>query len=530
VDRAIEIDTHHIGAVLFRPAVSRIVRGIEAFLTEAEGRPLELFRNHIGNPEAGPLGLPTAGLFAVSRSNELALQMRPSFASVFDLVGTLARVPFMGGAPREVLHDVHAADWSPDGAQLAVVRHKEGGTRIEFPIGNPLFSTSGWVSQMRIAPDGDWLAFVHHPSHNQDSGSISAVNRKGDVRHLSTGWGTLRGIAWSANGKEVWFTGDRGGSPRGIYGVTLEGEVRRLLQLASNLTIHDVARDGRVLVAHGLERAGISGLAPGEARERDLSWLDWSLLHDVSGDGRFAILSESGEGGGSKASAYQRPLDGSAAVRLGDGFIVGGLSPEGDRIAVMREGTSDLELLPTGVGEPIGLSMPGLHPHSAVWLPDGKRLVVAGSESGLRPRLYVVELATGKYEAISPEGIIYREGIKVLPDGSAVAAYNAEQVCYAYPVDGGDPWPMVALGPHDRIVRWFPDGRSMLIYQIDQQPGRLYRLDPDTDECTVWRELTPPDPTGIYRIARVLASADCTAYAYTYFMQLTDLQIIEGLS
>lgn len=42
VDRAIEIDTHHIGVVLFRPAVSRIVRGIETFLTEVEGRPLGL--------------------------------------------------------------------------------------------------------------------------------------------------------------------------------------------------------------------------------------------------------------------------------------------------------------------------------------------------------------------------------------------------------------------------------------------------------------------------------------------------------
>ena len=38
VDRAVEIDTHHIGAVLWRPAVSRIVQGIEQFLTEREGR------------------------------------------------------------------------------------------------------------------------------------------------------------------------------------------------------------------------------------------------------------------------------------------------------------------------------------------------------------------------------------------------------------------------------------------------------------------------------------------------------------
>ena len=39
VDRAIEIDTHHIGAVLSRPAVGRILRGIESFLTDIEGRP-----------------------------------------------------------------------------------------------------------------------------------------------------------------------------------------------------------------------------------------------------------------------------------------------------------------------------------------------------------------------------------------------------------------------------------------------------------------------------------------------------------
>ena len=38
VDRAIEVDTHHIGVVLWRPAVSRIVSGIASFLTEVEGR------------------------------------------------------------------------------------------------------------------------------------------------------------------------------------------------------------------------------------------------------------------------------------------------------------------------------------------------------------------------------------------------------------------------------------------------------------------------------------------------------------
>ena len=39
VDGAIEIDTYHVGAVLWRPAQTRIVRDIEAFLARIEGRP-----------------------------------------------------------------------------------------------------------------------------------------------------------------------------------------------------------------------------------------------------------------------------------------------------------------------------------------------------------------------------------------------------------------------------------------------------------------------------------------------------------
>jgi pimeloyl-ACP methyl ester carboxylesterase len=39
VDRAVEIDTYHVGAVLWRPALSMIAGEIEAFLAKVEGRP-----------------------------------------------------------------------------------------------------------------------------------------------------------------------------------------------------------------------------------------------------------------------------------------------------------------------------------------------------------------------------------------------------------------------------------------------------------------------------------------------------------
>jgi pimeloyl-ACP methyl ester carboxylesterase len=37
IDRAVEIDTYHVGAVLWRPALARIVKEIESFLGEMEG-------------------------------------------------------------------------------------------------------------------------------------------------------------------------------------------------------------------------------------------------------------------------------------------------------------------------------------------------------------------------------------------------------------------------------------------------------------------------------------------------------------
>ena len=39
IDKAVEIDTHHVGFALYRPALSQVVREIRNFLTEMEGHP-----------------------------------------------------------------------------------------------------------------------------------------------------------------------------------------------------------------------------------------------------------------------------------------------------------------------------------------------------------------------------------------------------------------------------------------------------------------------------------------------------------
>jgi serine/threonine protein kinase/Tol biopolymer transport system component len=494
-----------------------------------EGKPLEMFWAHIGNPEARSLSFRDADLLSVSPSNEMAVLLRTEFVSSFDRKGTLARVPPMGGAARELLHDVHAADWSPDGSQLAIVRWKEGMIRLEYPVGNVLHKTAGWVSMVRISPDGQQIAFVDHPSRNSDSGMVAMVDRRGERRNLTEMWGTMRGMAWAPGGKEVWFTADRGGAARGLYAVTLDGRLRQVLQLASNLTLHDIAHDGRVLLGHGPERAGINGLPPGETHERDFSWLDWSLVQDLSPDGRTILLDETAEGGGSEGSVYLRPTDGSPAIRLGDGsarsisadgqWVIAGLFSQG------RGGR--FQMLPTGVGEPHEIPTGDLFCHYPRWLPDGT-LVVSASEPGHGIRLYRLDPVTGEHSAFTPEGIDFME-FNLLPDGRTVAAINSDQEHRTYAIDGSDSQPIPHLSRNDRIVRWLPDVNAVLAYRTNELPARIYRVNLETGERTAWRDLTPPDPTGIYRVGRLRMSADLSAYAYTYYMQLVDLHVVEGL-
>ncbi len=495
-----------------------------------EGKPLELFWTHVGNPEARTLGFLNTDLLSLSPTNEMAVLSRAEFVTSFDRRGTLARVPPMGGAARELLHDVHCAEWSRDGQQLAIVRQKQGMIRLEFPVGNVLLQTPGWISQIRFSPDGQWIAFADHPSRNSDSGAVAVVDRKGERRVLSEGWGTLRGLAWSADGREVWFTADRGGAARGLYAVPLEGPMRRLLQLASNLTLHDIAADGRLLVGHGPERAGINGMAPDETRERDLSWLDWSLLQDISADGRTLLLDETAEGGGPGGSIYLRSIDGSPAVRLGDG-VGRSMSPDGQWVVGTRYGASglgQLQVLPTGVGEPRDVPMGPLYCHNAKWLADNRNLVVSAHEPGQGGRLYQLDSVSGEFRALSPEGVDPTE-YHVVPHLNGVVALGADQEHWLYPLDGGDPSPIPTLERSDRVVQWMPDANAVLVYRTNELPAFIHRLDLATGTREVWRNLTPPDPTGIYRIGRVRTSPAGLAYAYNYYMQLVDLHTIAGL-
>src|SRR6185436_9512433 len=172
-----------------------------------------------------------------------------------------------------------------------------------------------------------------HPTPNDDGGSIAAVDRAGKKRIVSKPFATAQGLAWSPDGSEVWFTAAEVGGNRALYS-TRSGDVRLRVRVPGNLTLQDLSREGRMLVTRDTQRNEILALPPGETKERELTWLDYSLPAAVSSDGKMVLFSESGEGGGAGYSVYIRKTDGSPAVRLGEGGAQQ-LSPDSTRAAAV---------------------------------------------------------------------------------------------------------------------------------------------------------------------------------------------------
>jgi eukaryotic-like serine/threonine-protein kinase len=495
-----------------------------------EGSPPRLFSTRPESPESSPLMLPEAEILSIARTGQLAVSLERRWAGRFIWSGTLAQVPLSGGAPRELLEDVQWADWGPDGTSLAVVRSVAGKTRLEYPIGKVLYETAGWVSHPRVSPKGDQIAFLDHPMQGDDSGSVVVVDRSGKAATLSEDWITAYGLAWSGDGTELWFTATRVGVARSVWAVSLSGHERLLARTPGELTIQDVSADGRVLLTSDNGKVGIIGRPPGSDRDRDLSLLDWSLVRDLSRDGKLVLFDETGEGGGACHAIYLRKTDGSPAVRLGDGWA-GSFSPDerwvSSMTGIFRERA--ILLLPVKAGEARTLEFPDLGLHKVRWLPDGKRLLVAAHAPDEGVRLFVKDLDGGEPKPITTEGI-GMGFFPVSPDGRFVVAQAADQLFYRFPIEGGDQEFLPGLVAEDRPIRFTEDGKALYVFRRGELPARVFRLDLETGAKETAAELMPADPAGVVEIVSVLLTPDASSYAYSYHRILSDLFLVEGLS
>ena len=492
-----------------------------------DGRPAEVFMSTGDAPESRPFGAPGADVAAVSASGDVALLLNARSDGAFARVGTLARVSAAGGVPRELFESVQWADFSRDGKELAIVRTVDGKSRLEFPPGKVLFETMGFVGDPRFSPKGDRIAFVEHPVPNDDGGTVAIVDLAGKKKTVSGSYATIAGLAWSPDGSEVWYTAAEVGANRALHAVSASGgQARTLARIAGSLTLRDAAPDGRTLVTHDSVNLGIMGRAAGAPEEIDLSWFDWTLLNDLSDDGRRVLFTETGEGGGAGYSTFVRGLDGSPAVRIGEG-VGFELSPDGKSVLALVGSPAKREIViyPTGPGEIRKIPSGGVNPRAAGWVADGRSIFVGGRENDRPPRDFVFDLASGKHRAVSPEG--YR-GVASSGDGKRFITRGPDNVYYFGSTEGGEPVRIPGLEPRDVVAEWADDGR---IFVQKPTPGqavlRLVTLDPVTGRQQPWRDLSPQDTTGIHAVRGFVLSRD-GAYAYGYYRTLSTLFLVGG--
>jgi tRNA A-37 threonylcarbamoyl transferase component Bud32/Tol biopolymer transport system component len=503
--------------------------GTVAYGASWNGRPLQIYSTLADAPLEHPLGVSSAGLLGLSRSNELALVLRGTPGGHLDFVnGMLAREPIAGGAPREVLEDVRWADWSPDG-KLAVVHHVPGRVRLEYPIGTVLYETTGAISHIRFSPSGDKLAYMDHPEAWDDRGSVCVIDLAGRRRTLSSGWDSEDGLAWSPQGDEVWFTAVGSGLNRALWAVSLSGHQRQVLGVPGGITLHDIAPDGRVLFTVDSERLAMGWVGKEEQQVQDLSWYDWTETKDISRDGQWVLFEESGEPAGAHYSVGIRKTDGSPPIRLGEGSV-GGLSPNGKWAASIFTGAPEhLTLYPVGAGQPREVPLPGLN-HlrngGARFLPDGNRLAVIGNEPGKLVRTYIINLDDNTLRPVTPEGT---SAIIASPDGKYLAGANAKNDVVVFLLSGGPARPVPGMDASYVPAQWSADSRALYVYRPGEVPLQIFRVDIATGKKDLLRELVPADRAGVVSIAPVVTTLDASEFAYSYYQTLSVLYVVSAL-
>ena len=498
-----------------------------------DGKPFEIFSRRGSGTESRSL-LAATELLSVSRTGEMAVSVNRRPLGGFVYTGTLARADLSGGAPREILEGVFEADWTPDGRDLVATRATPKGFVLELPIGKPVFSTSGWIGNLRVSPDGKLVAFIHHPVAGDDRGEIDVIDGAGKVRVLSSGWTSAQGLAWRPDGREVWFTGANTGTVRSVCAVTLGGVVRVVDRMAGSLVLQDISPSGRVLLCRTELPVSLFVSSPGSGRDVNVTWLDASIVRDISADGKSVVFTEAGEGGGPNCSVFLRRVAEPFAVRLGEGWAEG-MSPDGRFVlAVVPTKPTSLVIQPVGAGQIRKLEHPGISDEVwAAWLPDGRRVVFAGRKtSGGAHGVFVQDVDGGPAAQVVAEGPVFGQiespGALLSPDGRWIAAPDSSGRITLYGLDGKSSRSVASSLPGDVPVGWGGDSADLFVADPGL-PTRVARISLAQGRRTPFKEISPSDPAGVEAVGPIALARDGAAYAYSCFSYLSTLYIADGL-
>jgi hypothetical protein len=221
-----------------------------------------------------------------------------------------------------------------------------------------------------------------------------------------------------------------------------------------------------------------------------------------------------------------RRTNGSAPVRLGDG-VAFGLSPDGKWVAGFSSrdtGNRMFELMPTGPGETIRSRL------IVGWLAGGNYLVMEKSPGGNGVRYEAWDAVANTYRPVSPDGLPDSDELPLVsPDGHRFLTIGPDGVRHIYSIDGGEPKPIVGLTPHDRVVAWNADGRSIYvaIHRNQNRTIPVSILEMESGKRTPWKEIKPMVP--VDEVGSLRITPDGKAYAYNFTYLRSELFVADGI-
>jgi eukaryotic-like serine/threonine-protein kinase len=497
-----------------------------------DGSELEIYTVGANAHGGHSLGIKNARLLALSSRGELAVALSLQRMAAMLLPGNLARTFADNSAPKPEIANVQAADFTPDGSALAIVRWlpAERMCQVEYPIGKVLYRDHA-IGDLRFSPNGKYLAFLAHDSIFDDRGTIVILRSTGEKVTTSPIFESEQGLVWTRAGDEVWITSPL--ETGEIHAFSLSGKLRVPLAVPGRLRLFDLAANGELLVAQGIDRRGIVVSTDDRKVERDLSWLDFSFARDISRDGKMVLFEEEGNQS-QNYTVYVRNVDGSPAVPIGDGYGMA-LSPDKNWALAERltEPAHQVWLLPVGPGEAKRISPPNLSPRvAAKFFSDGKRVAYI-AQDGTRPlRTWLQDLNGGDPRPITEEGT---SGAMVSPDEKWLLAgsgfiYPKVIDPVLVPIAGGPPVKVAGITPDDSVLGWSNDGELYVAPFTRVARGVLpvEKLNPHTGARRAWRDLTQPVVSGI-KPDRPILTDDGASYLYGYSLSLYDLYTVSGV-
>lgn len=511
-----------ISSARFTPDGQNVVYG-----AAWRGKPFELFTTRIDSIESRSMALPAGDITGLSQSGDMLILLGWHSRFWWNMTGTLARTSLSGGAPRPLLEDVCGADIDASGKEVAVVRCGGSQQTLEYPLGHVIYRTTGWVDHVRFSPNGDAIGFLDHPIAGDDRGYVAWVDRQGKVMRVTGEWGALKGLAWTPNGEELWFSGDQGGEQDEIWAVTRSAQQRRVFTGPSAIWLQDIASNGKTLMTQVRSTNDIAVRRPGQKSDQVLDLVsEAGTVAGVSDNGSLMALSYVGMAAGTDYLTYVVNTDTHEAIRLGDGDA-SGISPDGKWILSIFPSTpGKMVLYPTGPGETRSFNLGAIRNASVFcsWTQDSSKIVFTGSDAGLPPRGYLLDVATGKWGSITPEGTT---GVMVAPNGQYVIGRSDQHGFELFPLGGGQSQSAKGIANTEDVVQW--DASSTHVYVWDRRfPAHIALVNPWTGERKAWLETMPPDSSGVL-YGNFFITPDGKTYAYRFRRVLTALFLGDGL-